>query len=419
MKPGPSPARIWAAPLTILGLVLASPLLLLATPLAPLAALWGDLLLLGGWVLLVLVLLGRLTKSSSRPLGFLERGLRAWVARFAPTPEALWLQWARQAHDPSLGHWYLERASRTGHPEALFQEGLAWLEGGLGPGGVMLGVERLKRAAEAGHAEAAFRLAEALRTGHGCARDAADAERWYRRSAAAGCGCAAAWLGHAYACGDGVAPDPEEARRWTEAAVRLEPHPPLRHSPLRHDAAPEDPLVRLQGAAMGGLEAAADRFLALRLGPGLLLLATAFLAGAFLFTVGAFFWAGSSQLHHLPLLMLAIPLLVLAGQAWHLRREGPARGRGRLRKKAEGGDAEVCFRLALAHRQGGQGYLRDDLTAVLWFRRAAEAGHPGAMQALAEAYRGGHGVVRDPRAAAQWEEAARATRDQLSAPSVR
>lgn len=419
MKPGLSPARMWAAPLTILGLALVSPLLLLATPLAPLASLWGHLLLLGGWVLLVLVLISRLAHVSSPPLVLLERGLRAWVARFAPDPEALWLQWARQAQDASLGRWYLERASRTGHPEPLFQEGLAWLEGGLGPGGVLLGVDRLRRAAEAGHAEAAFRLAEALRTGHGCARDAADAERWYRCSAAAGCGHAAAWLSHAYACGDGVGPDPDGARQWAEAAARLAPHPPLRRSPLRHDAAPEDPLVRLQGAAMEGLEAATDRFLTYRMGRGLLLLGTALLAAAFLFTVGAFFWAGSSLLYHLPLLMLAVPLLVLGWHAWRLRREGPARGRNRLREEAEGGDTEACYRLGLAYRQGGSGQVRDDLTAAMWFRRAAEAGHAGAMKALAEAYRGGHGVLRDARAAAHWEAAAHAVQDQPFAPSDR
>jgi hypothetical protein len=413
-RPPVTGPRIWAWPLAGLLALLLAPFLLYATPFLRLAEAWRWILILAAWVFFTAALVGAMAKATTPPLAFLERWVRQWVARFAPDPEALWLHWARHAHHPALGWWCLAQACREGGAEALFQEGLVYLEGGLGPGGAITAVDRLTRAASLGHPEAAFRLAEALRTGQGCASEPAAAEAWYRRSAAAGFGRAAAWLAHAYACGDGLAPDPEQARSWGEAAARLAPHPPLQHSPLHHAAAPADPLVQAQAAAMARLEAGMDQLVARRTGRWVLLTAAALLGAFFLFAVGAFFWAGSSQLYHLPLLLLAVPLAMLGRQAWRLRREGPRTGRDRLREKAEKGDPEACYRVGLACRRGGAGHPPDDLTAALWFRRAAEAGHPGAMLALADAYRSGQGVVRDPRLALQWEAAARADADQLA-----
>jgi hypothetical protein len=136
------------------------------------------------------------------------------------------------------------------------------------------------------------------------------------------------------------------------------------------------------------------------------LLATV-LAALALVTVGSFFWAGSSSLYHLPLFMLSPSLLLLGWQAWRLRREGPHRGRDRLREAAERGDPEACFQLGRQHLRGGPHHPKDALGAALWFRKAAEAGHRGAMEALSQAYLAGHGVLRSPQEAARWAEAAR------------
>ncbi len=418
-RPPVTGLRLWAGPLAGLLALLLAPFLLYATPFTGLAEAWRWILILVAWLFFVAAFVGVLAKATTPPLAFLERGLRRWVAWFAPDPQALWLHWTRQAHHPAMGWWCLEQACREGGAEPLFQEALVYLEGGLGPGGAIAAVDRLARAAKRGHPEAAFRLAEALRTGQGCAPAPLEAEAWYRRSAAAGFGRAAAWLAHAYACGDGLALDPEQARIWAEASARLAPHPPLQHSPLHHAAAPADPLVRAQAAAMAHLEAGMDQVVAHRSGRAILLVAAALLGGFFLFVLGAFFWEGSSQLYHLPLLLLAVPLLMLGRQAWRLRREGPRTGRDRLRERAEDGDPEACYRLGLACRRGRAGHPADDLTAVLWFRRAAEVGHAGAMLALADAYRGGQGVVRDPRLAIQWEAAARADANQLTDGTIR
>ncbi len=402
----PGALRAWGLGIAALLALLLGPLLLFPTPLGRLAEAWAGLLILALWFYVAASSVGLMARATTPPLALLERGLRIWVARFAPEPEALWLLWARHAHHPDQAWWCLDRAVRLGGAEAIFQEGLTYLEGGLGPGGAIDGVQRLGRAARQGHPEAAFGYAEALRTGHGVPADPAAAAIWYRRAATAGFGPAAAWLARAFETGDGVPADLEEAGRWSVTAARLAPHPPLSRSPLRHDAAPEDPLVRLGGRVAGRVEAAADRVVAHPAGRWALLLGVILLGGLALVTVGAFFWAGSSGLHHLPLIMLAPPLLLVGWQAWRLRREGPTRRRDRLREAAEAGDPEACFRLGQAFLRGDAHRPKDDLSAALWFRKAAEGGHREAMRALAEAYRGGHGVLRDPRAAARWEEAA-------------
>ena len=276
--------------------------------------------------------------------------------------------------------------------------------GSLVPG---LRLGRFRRAALRGHPEAAFRLAEALRTGHGAPLpEQAEAETWYQRAAALGFGPAAAWLAQAYQDGDGVPADEAKAGAWALEAERLRPFLPLSHSLLRHDVAPADPLVHASGKAMAGVEELADRALAHRPLRWLLLTGAVLLPVLWLGVALTFFWAGSSQLHHLPLIFMTPPLLMITWLAWQHYRERPRTGRDRLREAAEAGDPDACYRLGLAYRQGDRPRMKDDLTAALWFRKAAEGGHIGAMAALAEAYLGGHGVLRDPREARRWSEAA-------------
>jgi hypothetical protein len=399
---------IWGRPLGLLLLVLLGPLTLFRTPLSWFAAIWASLLLLGGWAFLASLLVAGMVGSVPAVLGWVEWHLRRWVAWFAPDPATLWLHWARHAHYPETAHRFLDRAVQSGGAEALFQEGLVFLEGGFGFGGEWAAVERFRRAAALGHAEAAFRLAEALRTGARAEPAArAEAEAWYRRAASLGFGPAAAWLAWAYQAGEGVGVDEALARHWEEQADRLRPHPGLSRSLLRHDAAPEDPLVQLSGQVVAGLESGWDRLLARPGVPWVLGLAALLLGGLALLVAGTIFWAGSSNLFHLPLLMLAAPLLMLGWQAWGLRKEGPRRGRDRLREDAEAGDAEACFQMGLRYQRGGPHLPKDSLGAALWFRKAAEAGHRGAMTELSQAYLGGHGVVRNSQEAARWADAAR------------
>jgi len=376
--------------------------------LAWIALLWVGLLLLAAWVFLMATLVGALAGVSTPALSWLECRLRAWVARFAPDPETLWLHWARHAHRTQTALWCLDRAVVLGGAEALFQQGLVILDGGYGTSGQAGAIERFRKAALRGHAEAAFHLAETLRTC--CQADPAmrsEVEAWYRRSASAGFRPAAVWLAWAYETGDGVMADEDQARHWARLSEEMTPQVFMSCSLLRHDAAPTDSLVRLTGQASQGIERGWDHLLTLRSGRWLLGVAALLLGSLVFGVVGTLFWVGSAGLFHLPLLILGPSILVLGWQAWRLHREGPRRGRDRLRQAAEAGDPEACYQLGLRHRRGGPGLPKDDLDAASWFRKAAEAGHTGAMTALAEAYLGGHGVVRDPREATRWAEAAR------------
>ena len=399
--------RIWALPVALLVLLLLGPLLLLPTRMSAVAVTWMTLLALGVWGIGVAALVGSIARVETPVLVYLERLVRIWAARFAPDPESLWIQWGREAHRSAQAHWCLERAARLGGAEAFFQEGLVYFDGGFGAGGQIAGAERMGRAARKGHPEAAFWYAESLRTGRGCPRDPAGARLWYERSAAAGFGPAAVWLAQAYALGDGMAADPDLARRWQETSDRLAPHPPLGRSPLRHDAALEDPLIRVGAQIARNLEAVGDGLIAHRAGRWAVGIGAVLLAGLGLGVAATIFLVGSSGLFFLPLLLLAPPFLMLAWQAWGLHREGPKRGRDRLREAAEAGDPEACFQMGMAYRHGTPQLPRDESSATAWFHRAAQAGHQEAMKALVQAYLGGHGVVRNPREAARWEEAAR------------
>jgi hypothetical protein len=389
-------------------LLLLGPLVFLWTPLHTLALTWAVLLGLALWTFLIAAWIGAIAGTATPALTWLEGRLRLWVARFAPDPEALWLHWARQAHHPATARWCLDRALLGGGAEALFQEGLFFLEGGMGAGGQTVAVQRLRQAAARGHAEGAFRLAEVLRTGFGSFKpEPAEAMVWYRRAGLKGFGPAAAWLARAYQEGDGVPADESQARHWSTLAEGLQPHQSLSRSLLRHDAAPEDPLVRLGAQTARRLEGGIARVVSHRAGRWSLIAFASLLGALALLVVGSFFWAGSSSLFHLPLFMLLPPLLMVGWQGWRLRREGPRRGRDRLREAAERGDPEACFQLGRQHLRGGPHLPKDDLGAALWFRKAAEAGHREAMEALAQAYLGGHGLLRNPQEAARWAEAAR------------
>jgi TPR repeat protein len=50
----------------------------------------------------------------------------------------------------------------------------------------------------------------------------------------------------------------------------------------------------------------------------------------------------------------------------------------------------------------GEGVLKDQKQATLWFRKAAEQGHDKAEEELGEAYAEGSGVTRDLQEAASW-----------------
>jgi hypothetical protein len=74
-----------------------------------------------------------------------------------------------------------------------------------------------------------------------------------------------------------------------------------------------------------------------------------------------------------------------------------AQGEKFLRCGADGGEAGAQLALGMVYRNGsGIGGVRDDEKAAALFKKAADKGNPEAQYRLAEMYRYGYGVKRDP-----------------------
>lgn len=323
-----------------------------------------------------------------RPFGWMEMQCRSVAAHFARVPSRAWLRWAREAHHGDVALACLDRAVRLGDADALFEQGL------LEAGGVF-GTEPapyFRRAAQQGHLEAMLRLADCLRWGPGLERNPEDAKTWLLRAAEAGFRPAAESLAK-WQEDEG---EMGSAAAWRERARAMAPR--TLQMGLMKAVASRDPVVRAQAAAAQsmatGLEALMSQpwvppvFTVALIGVGLVslvlfVIVTIYSLGLPLFAIGAYYLLFGRRQRH----------------SWRFRR---------LVDAAEGGDAEAAFRLGSDYLRGMPGVMPDALSAAIWFRRAAESGHRGAMAALGEALQSGHGIRRDAGEAEAWLKAARA-----------
>ena len=321
-----------------------------------------------------------------RPLGWIEVQTRGAAARFKADPAAAWLRWARASHHGDVALACLDRAVALGDADAVFEHGLLEREGVFGAAEP---ARSFRRAAQQGHEEAAVRLAECLRFGPGRERNAEEALLWLRRAAEAGfrpgAEALATWLEEQ---GD------PEAALWRVRAASLPPRS-LRAGLLK-PLESRDPVVRAQAAMAAGAARGFEAFVRQPWAPpvftALLILAGAALLGAFIL--------GTVMTFGLPLIAIATYYFLFGRRqrhTWRFRR---------LVDAAEGGDPEAAFQLGSDYLKGLPGCAPDALSAAVWFRRAAEGGHRGAMAALAEALRTGHGLRRDPQEAEAWQAAA-------------
>lgn len=78
----------------------------------------------------------------------------------------------------------------------------------------------------------------------------------------------------------------------------------------------------------------------------------------------------------------------------------------RLRKRAEGGDADAQFKLAMTCPNSGDFSNKTDSTElhemIRWVKKAAEQGYPQAQEFLACCYQVGKGVIVDPAEEFKW-----------------
>jgi TPR repeat protein len=82
--------------------------------------------------------------------------------------------------------------------------------------------------------------------------------------------------------------------------------------------------------------------------------------------------------------------------------------REQLKKRADRGDVEAQYQLAIRYETGAWGVRQHPDQALYWFNKAAESGYKPAMQSLADVYEKGLlGVKPDPKLAARWRERAK------------
>ncbi len=81
---------------------------------------------------------------------------------------------------------------------------------------------------------------------------------------------------------------------------------------------------------------------------------------------------------------------------------------GTLRQQAEGGVPSAQTGLGDLYMWGGDGFQRDEKTAVFWYRKAAELGFAEAQSNLGDCYLAGSGIKKDEWEATRWHEKAAA-----------
>jgi uncharacterized protein len=229
----------------------------------------------------------------------------------------------------------------------------------------------LSRLAQAGDRGAQLQLGLAYREGRkGLVPSAAMGLHWLERSAAGGNAYAADLVGNAYAAGLGTKADLTRARYWWRVAARrgsadaqrrlgeglaASGRPKAARSLLRRAADQGDPQAMrgLRSLYAAGQAPAAD----LERGQD-----------------GLDTWA--ARLH-------SPTMAALAGTVDLLAATGTGGQSGTvLKRRAETGDPQAAYQLAMRYRDGSWGVLKDPGLSRYWLGRAAAAGNPLAIKAL-------------------------------------
>jgi uncharacterized protein len=107
-----------------------------------------------------------------------------------------------------------------------------------------------------------------------------------------------------------------------------------------------------------------------------------------------------SRIARAVILVLVFPLFLRAQDVSSTAR--PIVSLAELQQRAETGDAEAQYQLAIRYTSGN-GVSKDNLEAVKWFRKSAESGHAMAQVTLGlNCSDGRRGVKEDPAQAVDW-----------------
>ncbi len=301
----------------------------------------------------------------------------AWMA---PDPGRWWLDFARRCEDTRLIEGALDRGEAWGSDEAAFEIALNRLSSGV-TGIQQGGVLRLKALASRGHRESMEALAACMAWGLGTAQDSTGARTLWMRLG-----------GH-------------------EAEDIPLPRPGL----LRRAAArPEEKLIAGLSAQLNQA-GEATRGLLMRSAParaglwiGALALLLFLLAIPITFVLSNLAQGGVvGQASTLILLIVgvgispALLMLLVMALSQRASTHGSTAAR-RLRRRAESGDPEACFKVGEDFDRGAPHAPRDLVEARRWYRAAAEQGHAEAAYRLAELLILGFGGPKDRSEGLEW-----------------
>ena len=336
------------------------------------------------------------------------------------------------------GFEWFRKSAEAGDLSGMFSLGHAYLEGMGTDSDLEAGRRWLLAAAEKGYAPAMVAMARVYVTGTGVKRDFATAVDWYRRAADAGNEFAMNSMGEAYERGIGVDADPAKAREWYTKAADAGSAGAMANLGRIHgqgigvEADPVVGFVWMKRAAEEGLPEAMWRLVSLYASG----------EGTTKSTVEVARWTRRAASAGHPEAMLAVGLAYWKGGGafersrskairW-LRRAGEAgsvhalysagyllvyepedekertEGIRLLERADEKGHATAAYTLSLVFGPAAKDEDEDWKTSFRWMKRAAEAGHVEAMNALSKYYARGIGVPKDAAKAAEWRKRAKA-----------
>ena len=290
---------------------------------------------------------------------------------------------------------WLTRAAELGNVSAICSMGTRFAQGAFGERDMHDAIKWWERAAAHGDTVAMENLGVTYRDGDGVDKDLHKAEEWFVRAAEAGSGDAACTLGAAYYRGDFGETDKKKALEWSLKAAKLGDLTAMNNLGITYRDG--DGVEMNLARAIEWFRQAANRG-----HPGAMTnLGFAYLNGD------------------------GVAVDKKAAEEWFVR-------------AAETGDADAECALGTRYAQGAfgkvdyvkakewwekaaeQNYLiamwslgdmyqfgedgvpQDRILAFIWFKRAAEAGLPDAMESLGLAYLQGWGTIADPDKAKEW-----------------
>ncbi|SKB08720.1 TPR repeat [Prosthecobacter debontii] len=314
---------------------------------------------------------------------------RRQATAFVPVPE--------KAEGPAQGGMTEEevelvrKAAEGGHAEAQVKMSRLYQSGHRVPKDNAQAAKWARKAAEQGHADGQHNLALAYFFGYGVPQDAALAVQWEQKAAVQGLVAAQYSLGLHYRNGLGVSKDAEAAARWLRKAAE-QGHVDAQLMLAIHSTDALQPADLLSACRWALIARANGSTRALRL--------LEFLEPAL--SPAQMAEARSQADAFVPVPEKADAPAAHPAQSPSSADSPPLTEQIKsLRRDAGRGNAEAQWTLAERYRTG-DGVAKDPAAAARWMRRAAEQGHARATPMLGHLYFTGEGVEADPVEAMKW-----------------